>query len=348
MKKEDFQKKRLNSGEKIFKNSKDFVKEAKVSKIEKLIIKRLKKKKKEIKPSGYIKTANKIFSKLSEKLIKKKVFEDLEIDLSKANLQLTLKSYVSIILFTTLLSIFAGISLFLFFLFFNFGIEFPIITRATESISKRFLKVFWILFMVPLGTFFMAYIYPSLEKKSAEFMINEELPFVVIHMSAISGSMIDPSKIFSIIISTKEYPCVGKEFTKLINEINVYGYDLVTALRKGAYNSPSKKLAELFNGLTTTINSGGDLPKFFDKRAETLLFEHKMEKEKASKTAETFMDMYISMVIAAPMILMLLLMMMKVSGLGISLSTSMITLIMVLIVTIVNIFFLSFLQMKKS
>ena len=122
---------------------------------------------------------------------------------------------------------------------------------------------------------------------------------------------------------------------------------MVSALRNGAENSPSKKLSELYTGLATTINSGGDLPEFFEKRAQSLLFEHSLENEKRTKAAETFMDIYISVVIAAPMILMILLMMMKISGLGISISTSMISLIMVLAVTMINIIFLTFLQLKK-
>ena len=191
------------------------------------------------------------------------------------------------------------------------------------------------------------YNYPSLEKSSTGTRIEEELPFATIHMSAISGSMIDPSKIFDIIISTHEYPFLEKEFKKLINEINLYGYDLVNALRNSAYNTPSKKLSELFNGLATTINSGGYLPEFFDKRSQTLLFENRLEQEKKTKAAETFMDIYISMVVAAPMILMILLMMMKISGLGVAMSTSMITIIMVVAVTMINIVFLVFLQLKR-
>jgi len=121
-------------------------------------------------------------------------------------------------------------------------------------------------------------------------------------MSAISGSMVEPSKIFSIINSTGEYPNISKEFTKLINETHVYGYNLVSAMRNLAFNSPSSKLAELFNGLASTISSGGDIQDFFEKRAQSLLFEYKIENEKHTKTAETFMDIYISVVIAAPMI----------------------------------------------
>jgi Flp pilus assembly protein TadB len=325
----------------------------KLSGLEKETLKRLKKKeekvvkKKEKKPSAYIKSANKFFSDLSRKLIEKKWFALVKRDLTKTNLQFTPTSYISLILFTTSLVTIAGFIIFLFLLFFNVGAEFPIITKVTEDIGIRFLKVFWVLFIIPIGTFLFMYFYPSLEKKSAEYQIDQELPFATIHMSAISGSLLEPSKIFSILISTKEYPYLEKEFTKLINEINIYGYDLVTALRNVALNTPSKKLAELFNSLATTITSGGNLSIFFNKRAQSLLFDYRLEREKYTKTAETFMDIYISVVIAAPMILMLLLMMMKISGLGISLSSSMITLIMVLGVTLVNIVFLTFLHLKQ-
>ena len=234
------------------------------------------------------------------------------------------------------------------FLFFNIGSELPIITLVTDGILLRFIKVFWIMFFIPIVTLAFMYTYPSLERKSAEARINTELPFAVIHMSAISGSMVEPSKIFEIIVSTKEYPYLQKEFIQLLNGINILGYDLVTALKHSAVNSPSRKLAELFNGLATAINSGGNLPEFFDKRSESLLFDYRIEREKKTRASETFMDIYISVVIAAPMILMLLLMMMKISGLGISLSTGMITLIMILGVTGVNIAFLTFLHLKGA
>jgi flagellar protein FlaJ len=187
-----------------------------------------------------------------------------------------------------------------------------------------------------------------MEKKSMETKINQELPFATIHMASISESLVEPSNIFRIIISTGEYPNMEREFVKLLNEINVFGYDLVTALRNSAFNSPSRKLSELFDGLATTITSGGNLSDFFDKRAQTLLFDYKLDKEQQTKSAETFMDIYISVVIAAPMILMLLLIMMRVSGLGIALSTGMISLIMVLGVSVVNIIFLAFLQLKQK
>jgi hypothetical protein len=321
--------------------------------LEKLTLKRIKKKekkvvkKKEKKASKYSKISSKIFYNTSMSFIDKGMFRELRRNLIKSNIESVPATYISMIFFTTLMSVIVSLFIALFFLFFNLSALPPFITSVGESIGVRFLKIFWILFAIPAATFLFVYFYPSLEKKSLENKINRELPFAAIHMSSISGSMIEPSKIFNIIISTKEYPNLEKEFIKLQNEINIYGYDLVTALRNRSFNSPSRKLADLFNGLATTITSGGNLPEFFEKRSESLLFEHRLDMEKQLKTSETFMDIYISVVIAAPMVLMLVLMMMRISGLGIALSPSMISIVMVLVVSLVNIFFLTFLHLKQ-
>jgi Flp pilus assembly protein TadB len=321
--------------------------------LEKLTFSRIMKKQekilkiKEKKPRKYVKFASKLFHNFSTGLINKGKFKGLSRDLIQANMEFVPAAYISVIFFTTLLSFIIAIFLTFFFLFFNIVVLVPFIVPSSDALMSRLLKVFWILILVPGATFLFSYLYPSLEKKSIESRINQELPFAVVHMSSIAGSMIEPSKIFGIIISTREYPFLEKEFIKIQNEINVYGYDLVTSLRNRSFNSPSKKLSELFNGLATTINSGGDLSEFFEKRSQSLLFDHRLEKEKQAKASETFMDIYISAVVAAPMILMLLLMMMRISGLGISLSTGMISLIMILGVSLVNVLFLAFLQLKQ-
>ena len=342
----------IRSGEKDIKpQSKKDLRLLKI--LERATIKRLKKKKKkkvkkkEAAPSSYVSFANKIFASTTNELAKKKNFKSLERSIVRAKLPFIPASYLSVIFFTTVISFIVGIFLFAFFLFFNFGVALPIITRATGDFFPRFIKVLLIPILLPVVTFLLIYFYPSMEEKSAENKINSELPFATIHMSSIAGSMIDPSNIFKIIISTKEYPFLEKEFTKLMNEINVYGYDLVTALKNIAYNSPSRNLSELFTGLATTISSGGNLQDFFDKRAETLLFDYKIQREKYAKSAETMMDVYISVVIAAPMIFMLLMMMMSISGLGLAVGTSTITIMTILGVVVINIVFLTFLHLKQ-
>ncbi len=326
----------------------------KLTALEKATLKRLKKKessstkKTSKKPSVFVKYANKLFSESSLKLLNREEFEPLKRDLIKSNLRIHPRSYISIMFFSVLVVFVLSFLLSIFLLFFSVSPIPPFIKSYDGALGPRAAKVFWSVIVLPIATFVFMFFYPSMERKTLEIKIDNELPFAAINMSAISGSLIDPTDIFKIIASTKEYPSLEKEFNKIINQVNVLGYDLVSALRNSAINSPSKKLADLLNGIATTITSGGSLPEFFEKRAQTLLFEYRLEREKYTKSAETFMDIYISVVIAAPMVLMLLLMLIQISGIGIGLSTSMITLIMILGVTMINILFLTFLHLKQS
>lgn len=283
------------------------------------------------KSRGYLRLSNKIFFKTATNLIKKGYFSSLPQELKKSNLDILFGTYVAMMFLSVLLSFFVAVLATFALLAFGFGI----------------LTVVWLPLAVPLGVFFILYYYPTAEKKSISTRIDEELPFAVIHMNSISGSGIEPSEIFKIIGLSKDYPFLRKEIRKILNQINIYGYDLVTALNNVSKTTANQKLAELFLGLSTTINSGGGLSEFFQKRADTLLVSYKLEKERSIKMAETFMDIYISVVIAAPMILMLMLLMISISGIEIGLTPYQMTFVTIGGVALINIVFLGYLQTKQ-
>jgi len=247
-----------------------------------------------------------------------------------------------------LLSFFIAVILTVFFLFFSISFTFPFVHRTSVDILLRIPQVIWMIPLFPLLAFISLYFYPYAERNAVEGQIDYELPFATIQMAAIAGSDIEPSNIFGIIALSKEYPFIKKEAKKLMNQINLYGYDLVTSLKNVADSSPSKQWAELLNGIATTIKSGGDLGKFFNKRAESMLFEYRLKREKATKAAETFMDIYISVVIAAPMLMMLLLIMLSITNLGFNLTIPALTLIIVSAVSLINIVFLAFLHVNQK
>ncbi|MCU0641981.1 MAG: type II secretion system F family protein [archaeon] len=281
---------------------------------------------------GYLKMANRFFLDSANKLIKKGYFLSLAGEIKKSNLDMLFGSYVAMILFTTFLSVFAGLLL-------------AIILMIIIGFNPIILLL---IIVVPIGVFSALYYYPSAERSSISKKIDDELPFAVIHMSSISGSGIEPTEIFKIIGLSKEYPFLKGEIRKILNQINIYGYDLVTALNGVSKSTSSDKLAELLNGLSATISSGGSLSDFFQKRADTLLVSYKLEKARFVKVAETFMDVYISVVIAAPMILMLMLVMISVSGIQTGFTPYQLTFITIGGVALINIVFLGFLQMKAS
>jgi len=284
------------------------------------------------KPNPYKKISNKIFLNTSTSLLKKGYFKNLENNLKKASIPFLSNSYLSMAFFSSLLAFLIGIS--------------AIILTAVVS-PANLLKYTPIVIFLPLLTFFCFYFYPLTESQGIGQKIKNELPFVTLHMAAIAGSKIEPSQIFKIIAFGTEYPNTRKEFIKIINQINLYGYDLVTALKNVSRNTPSEGLAELLNGMATTISSGGDIKEFLNKRAETLFFEYRMDREKYTKEAETFMDIYISIVIAAPMILSLLLVLMNIGVMTIGISIKLLNLLMIGGIAVINIIFIAFLNLKQ-
>ena len=210
----------------------------------------------------------------------------------------------------------------------------------------------WMYFVLPFGFSGLAlaafYLYPASEANSIQKKISQELPFATIHMAAVAGSNIEPTKIFKIIAMSKEYINVGKEIQKVIVQVEIYGYDLVTSLKNVALRTSNKKLSELFSGLATNISTGGALKNYLEKKSENFLVDYRLERNEYAALAGTFMDVYISILIAAPLILMMMFIVMNVAGLGMAgLSITTLLILSIIAIVIVNIIFLIVLNMKQ-
>lgn len=295
---------------------------------------------------GYLKFSQQLFGNMARSLIGKGYYRILAINLRKSNMGILFENYISLLIFTTFLSFFIGIGVYVFFLFITFTLSPPFLVSTNVTLVRIF-ALSWIPFLCSFLGYLAVLYYPTTEQGGISAQIERELPFAVIHMSAISGSGIEPSNIFKIIAESKEYPALSKEMRKIINQMNVYGYDLVGSLNVVAQNTPSQKLSDLLAGLSSTITSGGELSNFFSKRADTLLLDYRLEREKFTKTAETFMDLYITLVIAAPMILLLVIIMLQLSNFDFGISPGLLTFLIIGMIAILNIVFLSLLQLKQ-
>lgn len=282
------------------------------------------------KPSSYARISNKFFRNYSEKLVPQ--FESLSKDLKKANIHFLLSSYLSMAIASMAIAFIAGLLIF--------------IALLIVSLDN------WMYFVLPFGFSGLAlaafYLYPSSEASSVQKKISQELPFATIHMAAIASSNIEPTKIFKIIAMSKEYSNIGKEIRKIIVQVDIYGYDLVTSLKNVAVRTSNKKLSELFSGLATNISTGGALKNYLEKKSENFLVDYKLERNEYAAMAGTFMDVYISILIAAPLVLMMMFIVMNVAGLGMAgLSITTLLILSIIAIIIVNIIFLVVLNMKQ-
>jgi pilus assembly protein TadC len=281
------------------------------------------------KQSKFARISNKLFLSTSEKLAPS--LKDVKEDMKKANMQVLLQTYTSISLFSSLLIFLASLFVFIIVLIFNFS----------------YITFIWIPFLMPFLGIAAFYLYPSTQKNSFDKKIAYELPFATIYMAAISGSNIEPSKIFKIIATSEDYPAISIEIKKLLNQVDIYGYDLVTALKNSARLTPNKKLAELLGGIATNIISGGSLKDYLEKKSENLLLDYKWERQKYNALAETFMDIYISLLITAPMILVMMVVILNVTNIQTGMPIDVLMTLAILGVVLVNIIFMVALSSKQ-
>ena len=315
------------------KDKKEFMEKLKFSEGALTKIKEIKKKSSGevlVKPSAYVIISNKFFRKTSDKLSPQ--FVSLGKDLKKSNSRYMLTSYLSMAIMSVMLSFIFGMIV--------FGI-FMVIDLSN-----------WKYVAAPFGlsglVLAMFYMYPSGEANSVQKLISQELPFVAIHMSAIAGSNIEPVKIFKIIAGSEEYVNVAKEIRKVIAQIEIYGYDLVMASKNVAGRPSNQDLAELFSGLATNIATGGSLKNYLEGKADSFLVDYRLERQKYSELAGTFMDVYISILIAAPLILMMMFIVMNVAGLGMGgMGITTLLMLSILGIAVANVVFLIVLNAKQ-
>ncbi len=153
-------------------------------------------------------------------------------------------------------------------------------------------------------SFIIGAVYPSSVVQHRRKQIKNDLPFVLIHMSAVAGSGAKPEAIFRLIASSGEYKGVEAEIKKIVNYINLFGYDISTALKTVARTTPSPEFRDLLTGLVSTIESGGSLKSYLKSMADDVMNTYQQERKRYVEILGTYSDIYTAILIAAPLLFM--------------------------------------------
>jgi len=267
------------------------------------------------KPNKYGKFCNSFCENLTLYLKKTypEIFKPLKENIIKSDLRILSSTYVSIMLFTS-------------FLFSIFVLVGTIVVSAIlkiniiNSVINTIVFAFFAFILMCVGFYF----YPGSLAKTKDRKIKNDLPFVIIHMSAIAGSGAHPMAMFQLVLKSNEYKGLHSEIKKIVNYVNLFGYDLSTALKAVSRTTASARFKELMNGIVANTQSGGDLKIYLHEKGLDALNQYRMEREKYVKNIETFSDIYTAVLIAAPLLFIVTLAIINIMGgkiAGLSLST---------------------------
>lgn len=232
-------------------------------------------------------------------------FESVKPDLQKANIGLTLSEYVYVAFFS---------------LFLVFMIEFPLVTIITSIILKDILLAvlfsFTLNVVIILIIFFAFYTYPSLVAGRRKKDIESALPFATTYMATIASSGAPLITMFRVISQFKEYGEFSTEAEKIYRDVEVFGMDLVGALRKTASRTPSEELKELLWGLDNIITSGGDIGGYLHEKSRIFIAEYGRRLEQYSKTLSILIEIYLTLVLVGSVFFIIITALMSLIGGG--------------------------------
>ncbi len=258
-------------------------------------------------------------------------FRKLSEELTLANIQILSKTYLSILLFSTIIS-------------------FPIITAIVFIFSINLWIALSSGILGALIIFFTIYKYPGYEKTTRSKLMKNELVFSLIHMSAIASSGTQPVQIFKLLLDSDEYKYLKPEFERIINYINIFGYNLTTSLKTVASTTPSADFKEFLHGMASTIESGGGIQQYLKSKVDDHLVKYRLEQEKYLEVIATYSEIYTGILIAAPLLFVVLLAILE--RISPELGGMPITLISQIVVfgalPLLNIIFILFLEASKT
>jgi flagellar protein FlaJ len=197
--------------------------------------------------------------------------------------------------------------------------------------------------------FAVFFIYPQMRIKSRVRSINTNLPFAIDHMSSVTASGVPPATMFKLIADSREYGEVSFEIEKISNYIDLFGYDLNTAIRTVAVTTPSQPFKEFFEGMINTIESGGDLKSYLSEKSKEALLSYRLERQKYVEAISTYSDIYIGILIAAPLFFISTLALVSMLGgsVGGMAIDTLIALGTYLVIPVLNILFIVFLEVNQ-
>jgi flagellar protein FlaJ len=234
------------------------------------------------------------------------IFKDLDLNLQRAGLKMNFRAYVTLTVFTSLVSAVSVL------------VALPIVLTAVFRVSLLPAVLFGVglSLLAAAGAIVGFYFYPIYRADKHKREIEDELPFTTGYMAILANAGVSPEKIFSSLATLKQPLAASAEAKDVVSHINLFGMDIISALEKTAKRTPSEKLKHVLEGIISTMHSGGNLPAFLQERFRSYIRLRKLALKKYSDTLSMLAEVYVALLLTAPLLFVIMLSVMSVMGGG--------------------------------
>ncbi len=257
-------------------------------------------------------------------------YQDLRTKLQQARMPISYEMYISSSIFYSVLAGIIGAILGLIFSFIVITvIGLPeTITKLTFSESTAwlldyrwiFISLFVIVFLsVVLGgiVYVLFLLYPSFKASERKTAIDQNLPYAVTFMYALSNGGMNIIEIFKALAKCEDtYGEVAKEVDMIVRDMEYFGHDLRVALQNVSEMTVSAKFQDLTHNLLSVIDSGGDIPRYFKEKSDQYLKDAVIDQKGYLETLALIAESYVTAFVAGPLFIIIMGVMMVLMGSG--------------------------------
>lgn len=229
--------------------------------------------------------------------------DDLQRRLHRAHMPYRASAYLSALYMSAVLAAFPGIM---------FGAALAFALPGTPLVLKVLVPLAFGLF---LGGMTIAVVPLYLENhiKERGRLIDENLPHAIHYMLALANAGLPPKEIWRSLAKARIFGPVATEAERITRDLDLFSYDVLTALRLAQERTPSKSFHEFLQGAISAFQSGVELTSYLKTKGEQ--YQHQAEEEQLKNldTMGVLAETFLVMVVAAPLFLIILLTVMAIN-----------------------------------
>jgi flagellar protein FlaJ len=234
------------------------------------------------------------------------ILEDLRPSLLRSGKRIHFDAYVSLIVFTSVIALAIGFS-------------------ATTVVGLVLHGDITLVLLVGLGVgllsgaggFGLMYAIPGITADSRKRSLDEELPYAMSQMAVLAAAGLPPERVFrSLAQSAEKNSVMAEESMMILRDVDMLGFDLLTALANERERSPSRTFSEFLEGFTATTRSGGDLMKYLLSSAKEIMEVKRIAGKQVVETLGMLAEAYVTALVVFPLILIVMFSVMGLVGGG--------------------------------
>ena len=154
------------------------------------------------------------------------------------------------------------------------------------------------------SVFFSFYFLPQIKAWERKGKIEELLPYAIGYISSMAAIGVIPYEIFKKLSGMGEnYGEVSNEAKQIVRDVELLGFDFITALRNLATVTASPQMRSFMQGAVTTTLSGGEMGSYFINASKMYMEERRRKYGEFITMLGLFAELYVVGLVAGPLLI---------------------------------------------